>query len=389
MPSVEQLMKNISERKAKKDRYSGPTTFMGETIGQDMSPNSIVRDIMSLNEATQFSSILQIGWAGSGKTTMAEMFAHMIHTKDENWAIHWMGANELREIENVLNGLAKSQKHFIVFDDVSNALRSVSSQRRAKIFEVLTQGRHITAYSKLIIFSIIHYTNAIEKSVRAQNLYYLYTSSSLAEETNLMKLIEGDKRAIQQYKKFKRAFSRMMKTKKFELKIGPNNYKIFTRDKPFRVALAVDFESAHIFLSTKLSCAKCSRKRVSKFLPPREIVKALQNYTSKTGVQALAYYIATSKSRIEILPTRLQKSLKFVQAIFTEYDTDWDQLAKEIQKTRGGELPKRAYMHKKLFEKHMKELKAKGVSVRVDELQKPEDTPKDDQISEGIKDLFK
>ena len=83
-------MKNISERKSKKDRYSGPTTFMGETIGQDQSPNSIVRDIMSLNEATQFSSILQIGWAGSGKTTMAEMFAHMIHTKDENCEVHWM-----------------------------------------------------------------------------------------------------------------------------------------------------------------------------------------------------------------------------------------------------------------------------------------------------------
>lgn len=386
MPSVEQLMKTISEKKEKRDKYSGPTTFCGEEIGMDMSPNRIVKDIMALNEATQFSSILQIGWAGSGKTTMAEMFAHMIHTKDENWAIHWMGANELREIENVLNGLAKAQKHFIVFDDVSNALRSVSSQRRAKIFEVLTQGRHITNYSKLIIFSIIHYTNAIEKSVRAQNLYYLYTSSSLAEETNMLKLIEGDKRAIQQYKKFKRAFSFMMKTKQFELKIGKNKYKKFERDKPFRVALAVDFESAHIFLSTKMSCAKCSRKRVNKFLQPRDIVKACQEYTSKTGVQALAYYLATSKSKIEILPTRLQKSLKFVQAIFSEYETDWDQLAVEIQKTRGGELPKRAYMQKKLFDKHLKDLTSKGVNRFVGEVK---ESPKDEQISDGIKDLFK
>ena len=59
MPTVEQLMKNIGEKKDKRNRYAGPTTFMGEEIGQDMSPNSIVRDIMSLNEATQFSSILQ------------------------------------------------------------------------------------------------------------------------------------------------------------------------------------------------------------------------------------------------------------------------------------------------------------------------------------------
>ena len=74
---------------------------------------------------------------------------------------------------------------------------------------------------------------------------------------------------------------------------------------------------------------------------------------------------------------------------FSEYETDWDQLAKEIQKTRGGELPKRAYMHKKLFDQHLKELKAKSVSLRVDELHKPEDTPVDTQISDGIKDLFK
>ena len=46
-------------------------------------------------------------------------------------------------------------------------------------------------------------------------------------------------------------------------------------------------------------------------------------------------------------------------------------------------------MHKKLFEKHMKELKAKGVSIRVDELKKPEETTKDTQITDGIKDLFK
>ena len=167
-----------------------------------------------------------------------------------------------------------------------------------------------------------------------------------------------------------------------------SNYKNFERDKPFRVALAVDFESAHIFLSTKLSCAKCSRKRVSKFQHPKDIVKSLQTYTSKTGVQALAYYLATSKSKIEILPTRLQKSLKFVQAIFSEYETDWDQLAVEIQKTRGGELPKRAYMQKKLFDKHLKDLKAKGIDRRVDEARE-NDIPKDKEISDGIKDLFK
>ena len=92
---------------------------------------------------------------------------------------------------------------------------------------------------------------------------------------------------------------------------------------------------------------------------------------------------------IEILPTRLQKSLKFVQAIFAEYTTDWDQLAKEVQKTRGGELPKRAYMQKKLFDKQLKELKAKGIDIRVDELKKPEETTKDTQITDGIKDLFK
>ena len=62
------------------------------------------------------------------------------------------------------------------------------------------------------------------------------------------------------------------------------------------------------------------------------------------------------------------------------------QLAVEIQKTRGGELPKRAYMQKKLFDKHLKDLKAKGIDRRVDEIK---ETPKDKEISDGIKDLFK
>ena len=46
-------------------------------------------------------------------------------------------------------------------------------------------------------------------------------------------------------------------------------------------------------------------------------------------------------------------------------------------------------MHKKLFDQNLKELKAKGVSILVDEQHASPSSPVDTQISDGIKDLFK
>ena len=43
-------------------------------------------------------------------------------------------------------------------------------------------------------------------------------------------------------------------------------------------------------------------------------------------------------------------------------------------------------MQKKLFDKHLKDLTSKGVNRFVGEVK---ESPKDEQISDGIKDLFK
>ena len=358
------------------------TTFMGQEIDQSMHPTRIVNDILSLNKATQFSSVMEVGWAGSGKTTMAEMFCHMIHTRDENWIVHWAGANELREIENFFNSLKKSAKHIIVFDDVSNALKSVSAQRRAKIFEVLTQGRHITNYSRIITLSIIHYTNSMEKSVRAQNMYYIYTATSLAEETNINKLLEADPKAMRSYKRFKKAFSTQMKKGNFKVNLPKG--KIFERDQPFRIALAIDFDTAYCFLSTKMSCAKCARKRSRRFLPPDEIIKQIKEYKPKAGLQALAYYLATHWNLNEALPSNVKIALKFIERLFSEHDTKREELMDALKRERQISSSRAYVHHKKEDEAYNKLIATEYTTDKTDETMIPIPVP----VTNGLNTLF-
>ena len=321
----------LGHSRKKRGTYYGPTKFAGEWVGQDNTPTDFINGVMAGNEATGFSSILEIGFPGTGKTTLAEMVAHHIHMKQPEFTVLWAGANQLRDIEKFLNGLPKTP-HIVIFDDASNALKSIDKKKAAKVFEILTQGRHITQ-SKLIIITIIHYTNAMEKAVRAQNIFYLYTSTSMAEDTNIKALIEHDKHANKNYARFKKAFISLFKHKKFELKVGRGNWKTFERDKPFRVGYSIDVEAGKVFVFTKMNCAKCAQTRSIKKIHPTQIVKRMQQYEKRAGVQALAIQCAL-RGRFDVFPRPLRAALEFLNRMFEEYDTDFDELTDETVKAR-------------------------------------------------------
>lgn len=328
MPSSTNL---IGRSTAKKKKYEGPTKFMGQWVGQDHTPTEFIKGIMTGNDATGFTSILEIGFPGSGKTTLAEMIAHRIHTARPEFTVLWAGANEMRDMENFLNSLPKTP-HIVIFDDVSMALKSMDAKKSAKVFEILTQGRHITS-SKLIIISIVHYSNSIEKAIRAQNIFYLYTSTSLAEDTNIRAIIEKDKHANQNYNRFRKAFISMFKTGSFELKIGKGKWQWYQRDRPFRVGFSIDIDTAKVFLFTKQNCAKCAQVKTIKKMHANALVKRMQHYEPRAGVQALSIHLA-QRGYLDVFPRALRQAYNFISKILEEYDVDFEQLKEETIKAR-------------------------------------------------------
>lgn len=323
---------DLVEGKAKKkSKYEGSTKFLGEDVGQEHTPTDFVNGIINANEATDFSNILVTGTMGTGKSTVCEMLAHLIHVKRPEYNVRWAGANELRRLTPFLNGLPKTP-HIVIFDDVSKALESLEAGERAKVFETLTKGRHITN-SKLIIFCIIHYTKALDKSMRAQNMFHIFTSTSMEENKNIEDMLGDNYYAKQSLKKFSKAFISWYKYKTFELRIGKGQFKKFVRDKPFRPVFAVDAERGKIMLAARMNCAICSQKKIQKKIAPEEIVKRMQRYEKRAGIQGLAL-VLNSMGYSEILPNNVKRVVNFLTKLFQEYSTDYDKLVEQVASVR-------------------------------------------------------
>src|SRR5574342_629457 len=97
-----------------KPLYEGPIIYRGEQINWRHSLKRGVHTLRRSLDRSQFASLNIVGITGSGKTTCAvnvitDLIEEVSKETQEVYSLFWKGANDLRNLGDVLEDLPKQQ----------------------------------------------------------------------------------------------------------------------------------------------------------------------------------------------------------------------------------------------------------------------------------------
>jgi hypothetical protein len=278
-----------------KPYYEGPVKYRGQDINWKYSISRVTKTLRRGLERSQFASLNMIGIPGSGKSVGAgnivtDIIEKESKEKGREYNLYWMGADDLRNLEQVIDNLPKYQNNIVVFDDVSKALEQLSKSEQSELFASLTTTRH-TTQGRLLFVNLYHYTFSDLKEIRAQGVVIIYTSVTLAEYGNLSAMLPG-KSGQKVLQSFSRLYESAFMNGFFMLRTHDKaKEKIkYEEDKPFRICLVVNLFKPHLALFMKLDNgyqAPADTEKVT--VPNKKVIEQVQKAYGHNGLQALKW----------------------------------------------------------------------------------------------------
>ena len=149
-------------------------------------------------------SIGLVGSTGTGKSTLAETIAHLIHTishedKWINWQYRVLDQEDFLDFENTVRKLPVAN-YILYFHDLSFL---GDSKKMNKVKQISTQIRHLKegVDVQMVFIYDYHYTKALDKFLR-QTDFKFFTSIGESEGENVQDMIGyKNKRVIAQFRK--------------------------------------------------------------------------------------------------------------------------------------------------------------------------------------------
>jgi len=212
-------------------------TWKGEKMIRVHSIRATVREILDVSNSLDVVKVGIVGEESTGKTTLAETLAHLIHKmSDIPFTVRKFGKDELLNLQDTLASLTPAN-YVLIFDDVS-FLRAVASARQIDILqETQSRIRHLPGGQdvKIIVIYNYHYSKALPPYLRQARFYY-YTSIGQSERDHILKAV--GKHYTRLIKSFETMFVEMTGSKKtatFEIK--KNKFFIYQFRHPFAPCL--------------------------------------------------------------------------------------------------------------------------------------------------------
>ena len=215
-----------------KDNRPRLTTWKGETMIRIHSIQATVKEILQVSKALDVVKVGIVGEESTGKSTLAETLAHLIHKNSEvPFAVRLFGKEELLNLEQTLAGLSPAN-YILIFDDVS-FLEARSSKKEIDVLkETTTRIRHLPGGQdvKIILIYDYHYTKALPPYLRQSHFRY-FTSVGSSEGDNMIKIV-GTK-YLNRIKEFQDKFVEMTTKHKCTFEIKKNKYFSYNYKNPF------------------------------------------------------------------------------------------------------------------------------------------------------------
>ena len=178
------------------------TTWLGTKIARKHSFLKTIKEIVNHQLQNEVTSIGLQGREGTGKSTLAKILAHEIHTemskkttsKDipqetrekirKGYSVHFLNDNDLIHFQDTIDSMPNSNR-IIVFDDVSFLTGKASKKELDHLKNAFTTIRHQTNGEdvKTVIIFCYHYSRGLDIYLRDTVVRY-FTSIRAEESTD-------------------------------------------------------------------------------------------------------------------------------------------------------------------------------------------------------------
>ena len=190
-----------------------------------------------------------IGEESTGKTTLAEMWCHLLHLyalKVYNipFAVRMFGEEEFLNFKQTLASLEPTN-HILYFRDLS-FLQDKKALGNVK--QAVTKIRHLPGGQdvKIILVYDYHYTLGLDKYLR-QSHFKIFTSAGSSEAENIEKIFGNKQKS--KIAEYQRLFNEMITKHKATFRIGPKSFFSYSQWNPFGIVLLWNGARARFIVS--------------------------------------------------------------------------------------------------------------------------------------------
>ena len=341
-------------------KYKGPIIYKDTPIAQWHSPRLFLEDLFQENYNKRFTSILNIGAMGSGKSTVRRFIEHYAHEKKGYYPVNFT-AEDMKYLDERLADLPLNRDLFMAFEDVSLVFKLMSGERKNRALATITTARHPnlgnTRDSKvkapdrrIMIVSEIHYIPAMEKMMRSFSSWRFYSDMSEEEEGIFNHATRG--RYQQKVETYRRLVLKQFRKSKFTISLTQNTDHTYEIDKPFRLAMCYDTSQVRFFLVPAEACSICHADWQQKpNATGEELIKLMEQYDPKHATAALKAILAI-KNYSDQYPRDLARTIEVGKQAMMSVRVDPQELAQALRKKskytgkpyKHSRLKKRNYM---------------------------------------------
>lgn len=316
----------------KKGKIPVTIEWKGERMIRGHSLQSSVKEIVRMTQTLDVVKINIIGNQSTGKTTLAESVAHLIHKLSMDqfktpFAIKFFTRKELVNFEATLATLEPTN-HVLCFDDISFLQATTDKRTIETIKKAFTEIRHLQGGQDVKIVTIFnsHYQMSVTKYLRQSDFAY-YTSVGSSDYDNVLQVV--GKRYGAHLTKFQKIFHAAVTKNKFTFNLdGKKKFFIYPFRKPFGPALFYNSDTLRIVVFPK-------REWIEKFCPA---CNKSQEVTMKDGLE-VDDFIKDISHKFGHGLSRSAVRIKLFQNGFNVYPKNVKRILVYIDKYVKGNLP--------------------------------------------------
>ena len=341
-------------------KYQGPIKYKDTEIAQWHNPKLFLEGLFNENRNKRFTSILNIGAMGSGKSTVRRFIEHHAHEKKGYYVVNFT-ADDMPHLDERLADLPLNRDLFMAFEDVSLVFKLMSGERKNRALATITTARHPnlgnTRDSKIkapdrriMIVSEIHYIPAMEKMMRSFSSWRFYSDMSEEEEGIFNHATRGKYQTkVDTYRKL---VLNQFRKSEFTVSLTASQNKTYEIDKPFRLVMCYDTARVRFFLVPREDCSLCNADyEAQPNATAEELIKLMESYDPKHATQALKTVLAV-KNYSDQYPRDLARTIEVAKHAMASVRVPPEALAMALRKKskytgkpyKHSRLKKRDYM---------------------------------------------